>query len=248
MDAKSSSSKATTSEGKDGKDSDDRQNHNINRVVAESKSSAKDDDNNRSYISKEQCTNLISFGNLHVLQFLECCAENMKTSPWQFVLRRSDLFDLEVYTVKVANSKYNRWQSTCILPYRIEQVVPLIVNGDTRITWDHTMANFARYPIDGTTEISLQRYGSKAVGPISSRDSCVISVTRSYDDGARIVCAGSSVTSSLENTNGLIPEVPGIIRMEIMRSGFLFERCGENGKETKVRFSIFGHALNCVCD
>ena len=235
MDAKSSySSKITAA---DVKDCDDHEsNNNKNNRVAEAKSSAKDED--PSHFSKLQCTNLMSFGERHVQEFLECASENMKSTPWQFVMRRSDLFDLELYCVKVANSKYNRWQSTCTLPYRIEQVVPLLVNGATRVTWDHTMVNFETYPIEGTTEMSLQRYGSKAVGPISSRDSCVISVTRSYENGTRVLCAGSSIPSSQEHTNGLIPEVPGIIRMEIMRSGFLFERCGDNGQETKVCISF----------
>ena len=236
MYAKSSSFKASASDGKESNDEDDHHRHgnNINRV-AESKTSAKDP----SHFSKVQSTNLISQGERNLQQFLDCCAENMKISPWQFVMRRSDLFDLELYYVKVANSKYNRWQSTSLLPYRMEDIVPLVVNGDSRITWDHTMANFEKYPIEGTSEISLQRYGSKAVGPISGRDSCVISVTRSYDNGARVVCAGSSIPSSIENTAGLIPEVPGSIRMEIMNSGFLFERCGENGNETKVGCTFF---------
>ena len=231
MDAKDSAKASSASEGKE-RNEDDR-NDRINRV-AESKIGEKDADNSPSHFSNVQITNLISVGERNLQLFLDCCAENMKMSPWQFYMRRSDLFDIELYYVKVPNSKYNRWQSTCVLPYRIEEVVPLVVNGAQRVTWDHTMVNFESYPIEGTTEISLQRYGSKAVGPISGRDSCVVSVTRSYDDGARVACTGTSVPSSQEYTGGLLPEVPGIIRMEIMRSGYLFERCGENGKETKV--------------
>jgi START domain len=164
--------------------------------------------------------------------------------PWVQCFNRPDLH-LQVFSSEAAGTPLKRFKAVCILhDMSPQEVVHFIADDTYRMSWDKSLKDFTPLLVrdfsDSTSgklkKLVILRCATKGFGPISARDFVDVTLTATLDDGS-IVVAGSSLLPN-ETCGNFLPNKQFVRGFNLVGSGSHLERCGPNGKDTKVSYVI----------
>jgi START domain len=170
-------------------------------------------------------------------------ALNSDGKPWVQCLNRPELH-LQVFSSEASGTPLKRFKAVCIFhDVSPEQVIHFIAD-ENRVSWDKNLKEFTPVLVrdfsDSTSgkrkQLRIIRSATKPAGPISGRDFVDVTITATLDDGS-IAIGGSSLEPN-EAGGRFLPNKLFVRGFNLVGSGSHLERCGPDGKDTKISYVI----------